>query len=356
LQIRISISLALFLASASLHAEVPKYSNEFLAIGVGARAFGMGNAVIASNFDVTAGYWNPAGIAGLEKKADAGLMHAEYFAGIAKYDYAGFAYRLDEKSSGAVTLIRFGVDDIPNTLELIDQDGNLRYDRIKTFSAADYAMIFSYARKSPVEGLDYGGNVKVIHRRTGDFARAWGFGFDLGTIYRKGQWGFAAAARDVTSTFNAWSFSTADLEEVFLNTGNEIPENSLELTMPRLVLGTSRSFKLHEKFCLLAELDTEITFDGKRNTLVRTGVFSIDPRLGLEADFKRLVFLRMGLSHVQRTVDFQGTSVDFQPSLGLGIHWRNITVDYALTDVADQSLALYSNIFSLRYSFDLPAR
>jgi hypothetical protein len=217
-------------------------------------------------------------------------------------------------------------------------------------------MIFSYARKSPVEGLDYGGNVKVIYRRTGDFARAWGFGFDLGGLYRKGKWNFGAAARDVTSTFNAWSFSTADLEEVFLNTGNEIPENSLELTMPRLVLGASRSFRLHDKIGLLAEMDTEITFDGKRNTLVRTGVFSLDPRLGIEADYMRLVFLRMGFSQVQRTVDFSGASVDFQPSLGLGIQWRNITVDYALTDVADQSLALYSNIFSLRYSFDIPAR
>ncbi len=354
---RILIVFSLIILAGTLLAEVPKYSNEFLSIGVGARSFGMGGSVVATGGDVTSGYWNPAGLTGIQRKAEAGLMHAEYFAGIAKYDYAGFALRFDEKSTGGLTIIRFGVDDIPNTLELIDQDGNLRYDRVKTFSAADYALFFSYARRSNLEGLDYGGNVKVIYRKTGDFARAWGFGFDLGGTYRKGKWNFGVTARDVTSTFNAWSFNTGDLEEVFLTTGNEIPVNSLELTLPRLILGAARSFRLHEKFSLLAEIDTDITFDGRRNTLLRTRAFSLDPHLGIEADYMRMVFLRLGLSNVQHTVDYEGgRSVDFQPGMGLGIQWRNFSLDYALTDIADQSIALYSNIFSFRYSFDLPPR
>ena len=340
-----------------LNAQVPKYSNEFLSIGVGARAFGMSNAVSASTADVTAGYWNPAGLSGLEKDAELGLMHAEYFAGIAKYDYAGYAMRIDDKSTGALSLIRFGVDDIPNTLELMDNDGNLRYDRISTFSAADYGLLFSYARKSGMEGLSYGGNVKLIHRRTGDFASAWGFGFDIAGRYLLDQWTFAACIRDVTSTFNAWSFNTADLEEVFTNTGNEIPSNSLELTMPRIILGGARSFSIHGKFSILAEVDADITLDGKRNVLLRTSVFSLDPHVGLEFDYNRLVFLRMGMGNMQLIPEFdRKDSFDFQPSLGIGIHWKNFAVDYALTDLADQSIALYSNILSLRYSFSLPGR
>ena len=354
---KVILSFTILLFTGSLLAEIPKYSNEFLSIGVGARSFGMAGAVVATGLDVTAGYWNPAGLAGISREAEAGLMHSEYFAGIAKYDYGGFAIRIDERSVGGFTMIRFGVDDIPNTLELIDQDGNIRYDRIKTFSAADYGFLFSYARNSSLKGLDFGGNVKVIYRNTGDFARAWGFGFDLGSRYNTGKWHFGATARDVTSTFNAWRFNTEDLEEVFLNTGNEIPENSLELTMPRLVLGAARSFRIHEKFNLLAEFDTDITFDGKRSTLLRTGVFSMDPRLGIEADYTRLVFLRLGLSNIQRIKGLdEKHSVDFQPGLGLGIHWRNFTLDYALTDIADQSLALYSNVFSLQYSFQLPSK
>ncbi len=350
-------SLACISLAASLKAEIPKYSNEFLSIGVGARSFAMAGAVVASSRDVTGGYWNPAGLTGLENQAGIGLMHSEYFAGIAKYDYAGFALRMDEKSAGGFSVIRFGVDDIPNTLELVDNNGNIRYDRISRFSAADYGFLFSYARSTSASQLNYGGNVKLIYRKTGDFARAWGFGFDLGAAFQQGRWRFGLAARDVTSTFNAWSFNTADLEEVFLVTGNELPENSLELTLPGLILGAARSFSLHEQFGLLAELDAEFTFDGKRSTLVRTGFFSMDPRVGLEADYKRLVFLRLGVGNMQLVPGFSGeNSLDFQPCLGLGIHLYNFTVDYALTDIADRSIALYSNVFSLRYSFNLPER
>jgi hypothetical protein len=352
----LALTLAGLLTVSGLLAEVPKYSNEFLAIGVGARAFGMSHAVVAGTRDVTSGYWNPAGLVHMQRDLDIGLMHAEYFAGIAKYDYAGIGIRIDERSVGALSVIRFGVDDIPNTLELIDNNGNIRYDRITTFSAADYGFLFSYARLSGVEGLTFGGNAKLIYRRTGDFARAWGFGFDLGMQYRLRRWYFGANARDVTSTFNAWSFQTAELEEVFLATGNEIPTNSLELTLPRLILGAARSFRLHEKFGLLAELNTDLTFDGKRHVLASTSFLSIDPHVGLEFDYNQLVYLRMGIGNMQLIPDFeQRQSFDFQPSLGLGIHWRNFTVDYALTDISDQSIALYSNVFSLRFDFSLPS-
>ena len=348
------LSLTGLLIVSGLRAEVPKYSNEFLSIGLGARAFGMSHAVVASTRDVTAGYWNPAGLVGIQRELDIGLMHAEYFAGIAKYDYAGFAIRIDDRSVGALSLIRFGVDDIPNTLQLMDNNGNIRYDRITTFSAADYGFLFSYARSTKVEGLSIGGNAKLIHRRTGDFASAWGFGFDLGIQYSTRQWHFGANARDVTSTFNAWTFNTEDLEEVFLATGNEIPTNSLELTMPRFILGAARSFKLAEKFNLLAELNTDLTFDGKRHVLVSTSFLSIDPHLGVEVDYNKLVFLRLGIGNMQLVPDFENqNSFDFQPSLGLGINWRNFTVDYALTDISDQSIALYSNIFSLKFNFSL---
>ena len=102
-------------------AQKVKYSNEFLSIGVGARALGMSNAQTALVGDVTAGYWNPAGLLRIENDLEVGLMHAEYFAGIASYDYGAFAKPLKDLASGrkhaiALSIIRFGVDDIPNTL------------------------------------------------------------------------------------------------------------------------------------------------------------------------------------------------------------------------------------------------
>ncbi len=68
--------------------------------------------------------------------------------------------------------------------------------------------------------------MKILYRKTGNFARAWGFGFDAALRYDMGQWHFAASGKDITSTFNAWRFNTSGLGEVFAATGNELPENS----------------------------------------------------------------------------------------------------------------------------------
>jgi hypothetical protein len=332
---------------------VPKYSNEFLSVGVGARAFAMGNVAVASQKGVEAAYWNPASLVDLNKKYEISAMHAEYFAGMAAYDYVGFGIKLDEKSALAISVIRYGVDDIPNTLELIDKDGNIRYDLVTTFSAADYAFLFSYAKKTKIEGLSLGGNVKIIYRHTGEFASAYGFGIDAAVKYKRGKWQMGALLRDASSTFNAWVFKTDDLEDVFNMTGNEIPENSTEITLPRLILGVSRDVRLTDKILVLAELDADFTFDGKRHTLIEGDPISIDPHMGLEFQYQNLIYLRMGLGNIQRETDFkQNESLVFQPNMGLGIHYKNFRLDYALTDIGDQSISKYSNVFSLSYAFD----
>lgn len=334
----------------------PKYSNEFLQIGVGARALGMSNSVIASNDDVTSGYWNPSGLLQLNDDIHLGLMHAEYFAGEAKYDYAGFGKRIDSASAFGVSFIRFGVDDIPNTTELIDAAGNIDYDRITTFSAADYAVLVSYARK--IKGLDLGANIKIVHRKVGDFGRSWGFGLDLGMRYQVKKWQFGAMFRDITSTFNAWSYTLSDqVIETFTLTGNEIPENSLEVTLPRLLLGAAHKFEIKDKFTILPEIDFDITTDGRRNTLIKSGFASVDPHLGVEAGYKDIVFLRMGMGNFQQALnDNNETAWTFQPNIGIGVRIKRITIDYALTDIGDQSTALYSNIFSLKFNFANPVK
>ncbi len=342
----------LSLAGLAADAQIRKYSNEFLAIGVGARALAMSNAYTSTVNDVTSGYWNPAGILEVQSDMQVGLMHSEYFAGIAKYDYGALAKPIDSASAISFSLIRFGVDDIPNTTDLIDNNGNIDYSRITTFSAADYAGIISYAKRLKIEGLRVGANAKIIHRRVGDMARAWGFGLDVGMKYDYEGWQLAAMARDVTSTFNAWSFDLDErTQEVFKQTNNEIPESSLEITLPRLILGASRQYDLGKKFTLLAALDLDMTFDGKRNTLVRTDPWSMAPRLGLEAGYAGVVFLRGGVGNFQRVTDVHKREVmTFQPNLGVGVRlFDRLTIDYALTDIGDQSIALYSNVFSLQY-------
>lgn len=356
--IRIIILISLFY-SGSLFAQAPKYSNEFLNIGVGARAFGMSNTQSAIVNDVTAGYWNPAGLLQCEPDIQGALMHSDYFAGIAKYDYAAVSARFDENSRGAFSFLRFGVDDIPNTTELIDKDGNIDYDRIKTFSAADYAFIFSYARKMKAEGLQFGANAKIIHRKVGDFAKSWGFGLDAGFRYTINKWQFGLVGKDITSTFNAWTYSlNQETKDVFAATGNEIPKNSVEVTMPRIIMGSARGFDLSKDISLLAAVDLDFTTDGKRNVLIKSNLFSIDPHLGLEFGYRNIVFLRAGMGNIQQEVDNDGKNIKtFQPNIGLGIVIKKaISIDWALSDFGNMSIAPNSNVFSLKFNINKKIR
>jgi hypothetical protein len=336
----------------------PKYSNEFLSIGVGADALGQGNAFVAQASGSSSIYWNPAGLTSVNKWVDLSLMHSEYFAGIAKYDFVGLAHAIDEKSTAGFSFIRFAVDDIPNTTQLIDNSGNINYDNVSTFTAADYAFLFSYARKLNYPGLSAGGNFKLIHRKVGDFAKSWGFGLDAGVQLKRGEhWKYGLVARDVTSTFNAWIFDlTPEMKEVFVATGNILPQNGLELTLPRFILGANGKYNIGKKGIYgSGEIDLDLTTDGKRNVLLKTNVFSIDPHVGFEFGYKSVVALRFGLSNMQFIKDFDdNSSLNIQPNMGLGVQFRNFQLDYAFTDIGDASIALYSHVFSLRAKLDKP--
>jgi len=334
----------------------PKYSNEFLSIGVSARAMGMSNSVVASVDDVTAGYWNPAGLMLVKPDLQLGLMHAEYFAGIAKYDYGAVAVPLKEKNAAlAFGIIRFGVDDIPNTLFLVEPDGSINYDNITSFSVADYAFMGSYARALKWKGLRVGGTAKIVHREAGSFATSWGFGLDGGAQLDLKKWKFGVQFRDITSTFNAWSFSfTEEEKEILEATGNSVPENSLEITTPKIIAGVARTFVLHENFGLLAELDADISTDGRRNVLVSSDPFSIDPHIGIEADYRKFIFLRAGIGNVQRYIpdDLYEEAWTLQPNMGLGLLIGPVRLDYAYSNIGKQAEVLYSHIFSMTFDIN----
>jgi hypothetical protein len=329
-----------------------KYSNEFLSIGVGARAQAMGNAVVAGVDDVSAGMWNPAALTGIP--ADVGLqiaaMHSEWFAGVGKFDYAGILIPLtNSKRRLALSVVRFGIDEIPNTLTLYESDGSINFDNVSEFSAADYAALLSYAQVLPSKSgqLSVGGNVKVVHRRIGPFAVAWGFGIDLAGHYRVNQWRFGLLAQDITTTFNAWSFNFNEREkEVLQITNNEAPINSIELTRPKLIFGAAREWRFN-KVGLLPELNWIVSTDGRRNTLISSKPFSVDPGFGIEADYNRFIFVRAGVNQFQRFTDFDGRrALTLRPSIGAGFQLGALKIDYAFTDLGD-SRNTFSHVFSL---------
>jgi hypothetical protein len=332
----------------------PKYSNEFLSIGIDARAFGMSGAYTAVSSGVTSAYWNPAGLLDSEYKYDASLLHANYFGGIANYDYAGFSTKIDSISSLAISVIRFAVDDIPDTRFLYDANGALNYDNIRFFSAADYAFIFSYARKLKIlKGIDFGGNFKIVHRKVGNFANAWGYGLDVGVKKTFKSWGLGLMIRDASGTFNTWSHNSELLIDIYTQTGNEIPENSIEVTLPKTYLGVYKSFRYKDKFGALLSIDLEASFDGQRNTLISSDPISLDPKIGIELDYRKQFYLRGGIGQFQEVKNFDGTSKQtFQPNFGLGIRIKSAHIDYALTDIGDQAESLYSHVISIKASFN----
>jgi hypothetical protein len=338
-----------------------KYSNEFLNIGAGAKGLAMGNAQVASAKDATAGYWNPAGLTGVKDFPNAGIMHADYFAGIAKYDYLSVAIPVqDNKRTLGFSLLRFAVDDIPNTLFLVEPDGSINYNNVQSFSSADYAFLFSFAQNLAVKGdrkISVGANAKVIYRKVGKFATAWGFGLDAGIQMHKGRWHTGLVIKDVTSTFNAWKFTFTEKEkEVLYLTNNDIPVRSTELTAPHISIGGGYDFHLGKTIRLLAEANADLTFDGKRNTVISSKAVSVDPHLGIEASLKDIFFVRAGISNFQRALE-DGDTLNqkkvwiYQPSLGAGFKIRNVMLDYAFSNLANQSNPLYTHIFSLRLNF-----
>ena len=348
----------LLLTAQHSFSQFRKYSNEFLNIGAGARGLAMAGAQIASVEDGTSGYWNPAGLVNVKDNPQVNLMHAEYFAGIGKYDYANVTLPLkDNKRVIGLSLLRFAVDDIPNTIFLVEPDGTINFSNVQTFSSADYAFMISMAQQKVLKKerkLNMGFNAKVIHRKAGDFASAWGFGFDAGLQLVDKRWRVAVMARDVTTTFNAWSFSLNEkMREVFYVTENEIPVKSTELTAPKLIIGGAYNFPVTKNLGLLAEVNVDLNFDGRRNTVLSGSTISADPKIGLEANWKNVFFVRGGINNFQQALDDADITNTkkvwiYQPGVGAGFRISTVQIDYAFTNLANQSNPLFTHVFSLK--------
>ena len=86
------------------------------------------------------------------------------------------------------------------------------------------------------------------------------------------------------------------------------------------------------------------------NDILSTSIISINPALGLEIGYIDLVFLRIGAGNFQKELDYSDKKIyPFNLTLGIGFNLSNFEISYALTDIGNQSTALYSNIFSIKF-------
>ena len=288
--------------------EFAKYAGEFTAIGVGGRPLGLGGAYAAVASDVTAAYYNPAGLARLDYPQFM-LMHDERFGSLVNYDYAAAAFPVGPAGTVAVTLSRLGVDDIPDTRNAaLDINGQPTTDpeqfsridpaRVTYFNTADWVLTGSYAKRHS-EDLSYGASVKLIRRDLGTNA-ATGVGFDVGLQwYMTHELTLAVSAQDITTTLLAW------------DTGRN------ELVAPTVKLGAAYGvLALGGMFMPVADFD--VRFENRRSaSTFNVGPVSVDAHAGLEYEFRQLVAVRVGYNDVK------------QLTLGAGLRLPKLAVDYS---------------------------
>lgn len=349
----------LILAFTSSYIWGQTYANEYMNYGVGARSHGMGFAVTASTSGVNAAYWNPAAMNTHEGSIQVGAMHSVGFGGLVGYNQLGFvtAFGSDATSYGGITIIRQAIDDIPYTLNLLNPDGQADFEKISSFSTADYGFLLSYGGLVS-DNFSLGGNVKILRRVWGSFARSLGIGLDLGLQYNTDRFRLGLVARDITTTYSNWknSFSEDELA-ILLSTGNTVLKESNETALPSVLVGFAFDVISGGTFDLLLEGDVFTTFDGARNVLVSSegSIVSIDPHVGMEMGYNRSVFLRAGIGSMQRYRSAGSTTNELdelliQPTAGLGLYLGNIEIDYALSTIGDKQVEL-SHIISLSYRF-----
>ena len=122
---------------------------QFLELGVGGRAMGLGGAFTAVADDATALYWNPAGLTNVEKRA-ATFMHASYLQS-SYYDYGAYAHKTELGSFGA------GFQYL-NAGKIARTDTN--FTETGSVTPNDIALSFGYARAW--QGGSAGASAKYI--------------------------------------------------------------------------------------------------------------------------------------------------------------------------------------------------
>ncbi|MEZ4700400.1 MAG: PorV/PorQ family protein [Rhodothermales bacterium] len=332
-------AIPILLAVLALAAQGPvyaqktaKYGADFLSGGVGGRALGMGAVHVGIVRDVSAVYWNPAGLDGLAYP-EVAYMHAERFAGIVSFDYAGAALPVSAQSTVGITIIRSGVDDIPNTLNAWDAERNQPKPNpenyIERFSAVDNAIMLSYARRLR-EGLTVGATGKLIRRKIGDFADAWGYSFDLGAQYIRDRVFLGVNLQDISTMLQSWSVNKAELAALE-DFGQEIPNGGTVLVLPVLRLGAGYVAPLRSSSLTLA-FDMDVAFDGQQAYVLNAGDMSFHPRVGAEYLFKNVVALRAGISRMLVSDTVGG--INLTPNVGAGLRLNQFNIDYGFGDFA----------------------
>lgn len=244
----ILVTLTSLMIFGFLHAG--RYAGDFMMIGAGVRALGMGGAFAAIADDGSAIYWNASGIAQI-RDSEVNAMHAFLYNGLASYDFISYCQPLPNEVTIGFNVTRLSIEDIPYFDEKyligtnVDQrinNSNLHLPGIPDgkFRSVDNLYQFAFAKHIRYDAnlgwlffevpfdFYFGGNVKFIKRQIKDNSGD-GTGIDLSfmtrtdlaTIFDIEELGTIALAfnfQDVAGTDISWDTFTEHKDEVLFNT------------------------------------------------------------------------------------------------------------------------------------------
>jgi hypothetical protein len=301
-----------------------KYAGEFLAIGVGGRPLGMGGAYVALVNDVTAGYWNPALLSKLNYP-QISLMHDARFSNLVNYDYGSVGIPFGKNASLGISIIRMGIDDIPDTRNALINNGSgelrLDDDKITRFSTTDYAFFLTYSKKHN-DKLSYGANLKILRRNIAE-ASAWGLGFDVGVAYSPfTRLLLGMNLQDITTTYISWT------------TGKN------ELITPTAKIGSAYMIDFF-KGILTPAIDFDVRFENRQSSAnAYIGPVSFDMHAGLEYTFQNLFSIRAGYNELGNL------------TLGAGVKLPKLNIDYSFVKFDNEEALGNTHRISLVFTLE----
>jgi hypothetical protein len=334
-----------------------KYAGDFLNIGVGAKALGMGGAFVAVANDATAAYWNPAGMSGLNHKevnlmycpanfetklADAnGQLGGFNIAQLgASYNYVGFVSMVGKSMRVGISAIMLTVDGIMDTRDLAFDDVNTNqirdegerifYDEAKITmgSDAESAYVLSFSQQlSP--GMSIGANVKQISQSVFEYSST-GIGIDVGLMYRFNTGGvgessgsglsIGVVARDIGAKLD-WSVDTEHAR-----TGNT--DTSLDSVTDPATDAIATKIAGGVAYTMQDTASMSITIAGDVVYTPYASGASLDLAAGAELVVAKMLALRAGVRQLAGAAP-ELTTMNF--SIGAGLKMANsMEVNYAL--------------------------
>ncbi|MDI3504434.1 MAG: hypothetical protein PWP64_1370, partial [Candidatus Cloacimonadota bacterium] len=243
------IILSLLACVMAIPVSAGRYAGDFMMIGAGVRALGMGGAFSALADDGSAIYWNSGGLSQI-RDSEVSAMHAFLYKNLASYDNITYVQPLPNDVSIAFNITRLTVNDIPRFDEryLIGTNVDQRINNISdhlpgvpdgTFRSTDDLYQFAFSKnlkfganlgwqffEVPFE-LGLGGNIKFIQRRIMDNLGS-GTGIDLGLKLRTdlavifdeeslGDLHLGLNFQDVAGTTISWDTNSEMKDEVLFN-------------------------------------------------------------------------------------------------------------------------------------------